>query len=378
MYSIPGYGSMIADSVRMRAYVEALKRLVQPDSVVLDIGTGTGIIALLAASMGARRVFAIEPSDVIVLAKEAARANSLSDRIVFLQELSTRITLQQKADIIISDLRGVLPFFATNIQSVIDARERLLAPGGALIPQRDRLWLTVLNSQKFYDRVAAPWMNYDGIDLTTVGNKAVNLWSKIRITPEDVILNPQIWCEIDYTNVTSPNAAAEVEWSVEEDSVGHGLGVWFDSDLSDSISMTNSPFEPELIYGNAYFPWPEPVNLMAGDTLRVRLSADFVREDYVWSWETIVSAQGSEKKHFRQSTFYGTALSPAKLKKRAANFLPRLNNEGKVDLFILERMQEEHSLQEIAESALAEFPDDISDLTEALTRVGELSSRYST
>ncbi|MDH3444335.1 MAG: 50S ribosomal protein L11 methyltransferase, partial [Deltaproteobacteria bacterium] len=56
MYSIFDYGSMIADHVRMDAYARALRRAVTADSVVLDIGTGTGIFALLACQFGARRV----------------------------------------------------------------------------------------------------------------------------------------------------------------------------------------------------------------------------------------------------------------------------------------------------------------------------------
>ena len=51
MYSIMGYGEMIADSVRMDAYVRALRRAVKPGSVVLDIGTGTGIFAVVAYSV---------------------------------------------------------------------------------------------------------------------------------------------------------------------------------------------------------------------------------------------------------------------------------------------------------------------------------------
>ena len=65
MYSIENYGEMIADHIRIDAYVRALKAAIKPGSVVLDIGTGTGIFALLACRLGARRVFAIEPGAVI-------------------------------------------------------------------------------------------------------------------------------------------------------------------------------------------------------------------------------------------------------------------------------------------------------------------------
>src|SRR5215216_64702 len=83
MYSIFSYGKMIADNGRMSAYVEALRRAVTPHSVVLDIGTGIGIFAILAARFGAKKVYAVDPSEAIELAKKIAATNGLSDRIEF-------------------------------------------------------------------------------------------------------------------------------------------------------------------------------------------------------------------------------------------------------------------------------------------------------
>jgi Ribosomal protein L11 methyltransferase (PrmA) len=60
-----GYGRMIADIGRTAAYADALRRHVTPESVVVDIGTGTGVFALLAARLGARKVYAIEADDAI-------------------------------------------------------------------------------------------------------------------------------------------------------------------------------------------------------------------------------------------------------------------------------------------------------------------------
>ena len=89
MYSIADYGAMISDKVRMGAFVRALREAVKPGAVVIDIGTGTGIFALLACRFGARRVYAIEPDDAIQVAREIAVANGCADRIEFIQAMST-------------------------------------------------------------------------------------------------------------------------------------------------------------------------------------------------------------------------------------------------------------------------------------------------
>jgi protein arginine N-methyltransferase 1 len=60
MYDLIAYGDMIADKGRTSAYARALESLVVPESVVLDIGTGAGILALLACRAGAARVYAVE------------------------------------------------------------------------------------------------------------------------------------------------------------------------------------------------------------------------------------------------------------------------------------------------------------------------------
>src|SRR5688500_20340766 len=109
MYSVHSYGQMLADASRMEAYSAALQRAVKPGLVVLDLGCGPGVVALLACKLGARRVFAVEPDNVIQLAREAAIANGFDDRIEVFQNLSTDITLPERADDMISDLRGVRP-----------------------------------------------------------------------------------------------------------------------------------------------------------------------------------------------------------------------------------------------------------------------------
>src|SRR5437879_5788303 len=126
MYTIKNYGSMIADSVRTNAYCEALRQAIKPETVVCDIGTGSGFFALLACHFGARKVYAIEPSGAIEIAREIAAANRCLDRIEFIQKLSTKTNLPQRADLIVSDLRGVLPLFEQHLPSIIDARGRLL------------------------------------------------------------------------------------------------------------------------------------------------------------------------------------------------------------------------------------------------------------
>ena len=311
MYSVHFYGQMIADAPRMNAYAEALRRVVKPDSVVMDLGCGAGVFALLACKLGARRVYAVEPENIVGLAREAASANGFSDRIEFFEKLSTEITLPEPATIIISDLRGVLPWFEQHLPSIIDARERLLARGGMLIPQRDILWAAVIEAPEQYEELVTPWENQFDLDLSAARRLVTNTWRKSRIKPEHLLTEPVLWTTLDYYEVNSPDMRAEISWEAARKGTAHGLAVWFDSELAEGIHLSNHPAADELIYGIGFFPFLRPVKVIENERITVRLAADLVNDGYVWRWDTEIS----EKAIFKQSTFFGVPLSTSQLRK---------------------------------------------------------------
>jgi len=317
MYSLHFYGQMLADAPRMDAYAAALRETVNRDSVVMDLGCGPGVFALLACKLGARRVYAVEPDNVIGLAREAAAANGFADRIEFFEKLSTEITLPEPATIIVSDLRGVLPWFEQNISSIIDARKRLLAPRGVLIPGRDILWAAVVEAPEQYAELVSPWQNQFELDLSAGTRFITNNWRKTHIKPEQFLAEPVCWNTIDYHEVESRDVRAEISWRAARDGTAHGFTLWFDSELGDDtsgIGFSNHPSAPRMIYGQGFFPFSQPVEISEGDRIKLRLAADFVQDNYVWRWDTDFIDRERVKASFKQSTFYGVPLSTAQLR----------------------------------------------------------------
>ena len=303
---------MLADHSRMDAYAAALRHTVNRDSVVMDLGCGPGVFALLACKLGARRVYAVEPNNVVGLAREAAASNGFADRIQFFETLSTEITLPEPATIIVSDLRGVLPFFQQNIPSLIDARKRLLARGGVLIPRRDILWAAVVEAPEQYAEIISPWQNTYDLDLSAGMRFITNTWRKTEIKADQFLAEPVCWTTIDYKEVEGPDARAEISWNAARNGTAHGFAVWFDSELVDGQTFSNHPAAPRMIYGQGFFPFSQPVDVSEGDRIELRLEAKFVQDDYVWRWETNFSNTS-----FKQSTFYGAPLSTAQLRQTA-------------------------------------------------------------
>lgn len=380
MYDLRSYGRMIADEGRLSAYTRALEARVTPGAVVLDIGAGPGIMSFLACRAGAARVYAIEPADVIEVAREAAAANGLSNHIQFIPAMSTAIDLPEKVDGIVADLRGVLPVFGAGIASVLDARERFLKPGGWIVAGRDTLWAALLCAPERHHKLISGWDMGHGFDFSRARGKVLNSWGSTLLKPEEVRFEPKPWATVDYHTLTTPNVSGEAAWTADHDVVAHGIGVWFDTETAPGIGFSNSPLSGEThVYRQAFFPWPQPTELRAGAAIRASFRANFVREEYIWTWTTDITGPtpNAVPVHYKQSTFLAGSLSSAHLQKRAHTFVATPNGASTIDRRILDLMDQQMALGAIADALVAEFPDQFSSWEAALTRAGDISERYS-
>ena len=380
-YSISAYGKMIDDARRTGPFVEALRAAITPDSVLLDIGTGTGIFSFLACQFGAARVYAIEPDGAIEVAKLCAKDIPGSERITWIQGLSTELDLPEQADIVVGDLHGTLPFFKGNIESLMDARKRHLKPGGRLLPSRDVLHAVPAQAPEEFERIESPWhRNAYGIDLSAAAPFVSNQWTRARsepALPERLLASTQCWGVVDYTRIEIPALDNTLEWEIERAGTVHGLYVWFDGDLGDGVGYSNAPTLPELVYGRAFFPFPQSTPVVPGDQIRTRLAVRKVKGDYLFRWDSrIASADGTQKARFEQSTFKAQPLNPAELRKAGTDYIPVLNEDGQVTHTVLLAMANGQRLQAIADLLASRFPERFKTPMQALDQVSRLSQKY--
>jgi protein arginine N-methyltransferase 1 len=377
MISIEDYGRMIADPLRVGAYAKALRNSIGPGSVVLDLGAGTGIFSLLACKFGARKVYAVEQTDAIAVAQRIAQDNGMAGRVEFIQANSTEVELSEKVDVIVCDMHGALPLNGAHVTALLDARRRMLSAGGVLIPRRESLWAAVVEVPQDYAALASPWAPGEfGLDMQSALRAATNCLRKTSVTPRQMLSEASCWGVLDYATLEQPSHAAEIRFTATRAGAGHGLVLWFDSELADGIGFSNAPGQPELVYGAVFAPWPSPVALDAGDEIAVRLRADFIGDDYTWSWQSAVKRGEVVKARFEQSTFWGQPLGADRLRRRGSAFRPKLDAEGRVDAAILGAMDGAKPLNEIARMVMERFPGHFSSLDEALARVGDLSESY--
>jgi SAM-dependent methyltransferase len=127
--------TLLADSVRNRAFERALGRYVKPRSRVLDIGSGTGVWAILAARLGAREVVAVEKEPLLVpIVRQLVRDNGVQDRVRVLLGDSRRLRLRREFDVVVSETLGNAAYDEQIVSILADAHRRFLKPGGVTIP----------------------------------------------------------------------------------------------------------------------------------------------------------------------------------------------------------------------------------------------------
>jgi protein arginine N-methyltransferase 1 len=380
-YSLAGFGEMLADVTRRTAYAEALRQTLCPNgkpngNSVLEIGTGPGVFALLAARLGAREVVALETNEVIALGRQLATANRLAERVHFARIASTDFQPAQRADVVVSDLRGVLPLEGSHLATIIDARQRLLLPGGILIPTIDRLWMCLVTAQDAYQGMLDGFADRFDLDLSIARALLTHGMTRITLAPRQCLTEPVCWATLDYRQCQDEPVRGSARWQIEHGGIAHGIALWFDTELIPGVAFDTGPFSPTTLYRQVLLPLPEPLPVAAGDALHVQLDATRVGESYQWRWRTDLEGTDGTSRRFDQSTFEGIVIDPQRLARRASTFQPSRTQDAESIRFVLNRMDGQESLDKLAQALHKRFPDRFAPAA-ALVFVANLAERYS-
>lgn len=141
---------MLMDHVRMRAYHNAImynKHLFE-GKVVLDVGTGSGVLSIWSAQAGAAKVYAVEYTDMAKHARKLVESNGLSDVVEVIQSSVEDLQLPCQVDIIISEWMGYILLRESMLDSVIRARNRWLKPGGCMFPSHATMYFGAVSYEE--------------------------------------------------------------------------------------------------------------------------------------------------------------------------------------------------------------------------------------
>jgi SAM-dependent methyltransferase len=350
-----GYRVMLQDRARVTAYRRAIAEVVREGDVVLDLGSGTGLLGFFACQAGARRVYAIEQNDTIECARKLAAANGYQDKVVFVRGNSTTVELPEQVDAIVSEMLGYYCLEEDLTRFVVDARQRFLKPGGALLPERAWMFLAPVEASDIYERHIAFWgHSLEGLDYSIVRPAAADERYVLSLPAAGLLAKAECVKELDFDSV-GPDVALnhEVRFAVEWKGILHGLAGWFDAQLSPRVRLTTAPDAEPTHWHQTFFPVAEPVPVSAGDAVIAQLIA-FSFGRVFWQWRVeVLDADGRRKARFRHTNFV-----PARkdLVVQMPDYRPRLADIGRVTRFVLGACDGMATMREIARDLRCEFP----------------------
>lgn len=267
--------NMLADKVRNEAFYQALQQVIKPgESIVADVGSGTGLLGFLASKLGAKAVYMYEYSPVIKLSQKLARHNRIP-HCHFINSHSTDVDKPVKADVLVSEILGNYAYEENIIETVEDAK-RFLKPGGLIIPQMITQYVAPVITSRFYDELRV-WDNV-GFDLdfslardTTLNNLYVR-----RVVADDLLGkdSAQRWDSVDLTRKNKSVRSGKALWTLNQPVTIYGFAVWWECELIEGIKLSTSPLANATHWDQLYFPVLQPIHAKTGEKLSIQLDSD--------------------------------------------------------------------------------------------------------
>ena len=375
------HSSLLADKVRTESYRRAIFETVRARDVVLDLGTGTGILAFFACQAGAQRVYAIEKGEIVEAAKEVCLRNGLQDRVLYFNDPSYRVDLPEKVDVVLTETVGNFGLEEGILGLVIDARQRFLKENGATIPQSVELFIVPVEFPEVYQTINTWTGDLYGMDFSPIRTYAVNNLYPVILKPEVFLADPAALLRLQFSDLKTPDVRNEVSLIAKRRGVMHGIGGWFAVQLTKDILLSDAPPIMTPNWSHIFFPLERPVSLEEGDRLRVAIcSAD---NGGLWRWQVQVDGKPDaggllpeRKARFDHSTFLGLPLSKERLRKEASTYAPKLSRLGEAELLLLSLCNGEKMISELERELLHRHPDCFRSLQEASMFVRKVVTRY--
>ena len=285
---------MLADRIRVDAYHAAIVNAVRPGDVVIDLGTGTGILAMFAARAGARKVYAIEHGDVIDVARAVAAANGISN-IEFIRANSRDFSVSERADVIVHEQIGSYLFDENMVENLLDLKSRALKPGGRILPARFQFLVEPVQLKPDH-RLPFSWeAPIHGIDFTALKADHVALRQRrgrgkrfiANGAIEHYVCDPQPLCEFDLDTITDPS---EIPTSFRQSRVVvnsgriDGLSVFFRASLGNGLSIDNALDSPNTNWTYPLVRLPAR-EVTPGDVLTLTLEMESHRNADTWKFQ---------------------------------------------------------------------------------------------
>lgn len=270
---------MMNDEERNSAYDAALRKAVGGDSLVLDIGTGAGLLAMMAARAGARHVVTCEGSETISRkAGEIVRRNGLADKITVVNKRSTALEigrdLPEKADVLVSEILDVGLLGEQVVPVVRHARANLVKPSATIIPRAATVYAALVESESLYKNYRVSMAA--GFDVSPFNEFSKKIYFQQRLIDfqHQLLSGPFDVFDFDFCGPDIQNSSRYIEVPIRESGMCHAVVFWFRLFLDDAIYLDTGPDNKQTCWMQAIQIIDHPPRLKSGDRVPIEAKHD--------------------------------------------------------------------------------------------------------
>ncbi|XP_039394235.1 protein arginine N-methyltransferase 8 isoform X2 [Mauremys reevesii] len=224
---------------------------IHEDKIVLDVGSGTGILSMFAAKAGAKKVYGIECSSISDYSEKIIKANHLDNIITIFKGKVEEVELpEDKVDIIISEWMGYCLFYESMLNTVIFARDKWLKPGGLMFPDRAALYVVAIEDRQYKDFKIHWWENVYGFDMTCIRDVAMKEPLVDIVDPKQVVTNACLIKEVDIYTVKTEELAFTSAFclQIQRNDYIHALVTYFNIEFTKCHKKMGFSTAPDAPY----------------------------------------------------------------------------------------------------------------------------------
>lgn len=368
---------MLSDRPRMNFYHTLIQRHIQKGDRVLDIGTGTGVLALFAARCGAD-VIAIDHSEhMIEVARKIAVANNIQTSVEFLTVHSKELEIESPVDVILHEQIGDCLFDEDMLANICDARDRFLKPGGRILPNLFHLFCepVELDSSRnvpFVWEMDVHGLNFSCLrpsDEERLDDDYYHFRSSDPNLVKRFVSKPSPVLTVDLYTAEEDNVSPQVTYSrsVLTAGVVNGLVVYFNCCVDDDLVLSSGPEQQRAPHWGFRILRTSTLAVDVGDILDLELSAGHWPDLNSWRWDCrkrVRTSSGSKKKA------RGTASDDSSLKRRRGAVTPA-SSSCNSEAFGFISLEDLKQLREQATPVAQEDEDEVDEVGEKQLEVGK-------
>jgi type III protein arginine methyltransferase len=276
--------NMMKDEARNHAFQAAIERAVQPGMKVLDIGSGSGLLAMIAARAGAETVHSCEMNPVIAgIAREIIAHNGYADQITVHSTNSAKLDpdadMGGQADLVISEIIGNDLVCEAVLPSMLDAARRLAKPGAQFVPKGGEVRVALALNDQLPERVVDSICGFD----VSLFNRLETQPARMNVSEKAIDIRGEHASLFDFDFSRNTPATEQTEMDlIATGGTANGVVQWFRLTMDAQDVFENGPEEGSRSWSWIFFPFAEPMHLAPGDVVRVAAS---VADNHLRIWQ---------------------------------------------------------------------------------------------